>query len=127
MDSLVTFSSPPSRAKRTSASPPIRSTSPRPKGLIASSAEAKVSKTANFSDELPQLRVRMRISIRPFPVADFGHVLAVIARVLARAQAGVGHELADVGGFLSETGRPVDDVHHEVIAVEVVHHDHVEG
>jgi len=39
----------------------------------------------------------------------------------------VDHALAHERGALAEPGHPVDDVHGEVEAVHVVHHDHVEG
>src|SRR5205823_9775039 len=75
----------------------------------------------------PAFRTRTRNpSVRPGPARDLGRVLAVVARVLPAAQAVVDHLLADVGGLRTERRDPVDDVDHEVIAVEVVEHDHVE-
>ena len=49
-----------------------------------------------------------------------------LARVGAVAQALVDHLLAQLRRPLAEPGHAVDDVHHEVEAVEVVEHDHVE-
>src|SRR5579875_532781 len=63
----------------------------------------------------------------PGPFADLGRVLPVVAGVLAAAQPAVCHLLAQPPRPRREPGCAVDHVHHEVEAVEVVHHDHVEG
>src|SRR6266516_2562061 len=75
----------------------------------------------------PALRTRTRKRLaRPGPVEDFGRVLTVVARVLSAAKSHVGHELAHVRGPGTQRRNAVDHVHHQVIAVEVVQHDHVE-
>ena len=43
------------------------------------------------------------------------------------ASTAVDHLLTNRGSVLSEAGDPIDDIDHEVVAVEVVAHDHVEG
>src|SRR4051794_36279674 len=60
------------------------------------------------------------------PVAYVGHVVADLACVRAVAHALVDHVLAQLGRALAEPGDAVDDVDHEVEAVHVVEHDHVE-
>ncbi len=54
----------------------------------------------------------------PAPVADFGHVLAVLANVAAVLDELVGHPLADGGSARRQARDAVDDVLHEV-AVEI--------
>ena len=86
----------------------------------------------------PALTTSMRsvgsLAARPLSCAvarssppDLGRVLAVLARVGARQQAPVGHVLAHVAGPRRQAGHAVDHVHHQVEAVQVVEHDHVEG
>ena len=66
-------------------------------------------------------------ALRPAsPVADLGPVVADLAGVRAVAQPLVDHVLPDVRGALAESWDAVDHVDHEVEAVEVVQHDHVE-
>src|SRR5690349_6443941 len=65
--------------------------------------------------------------IRPCPVGDFRCVAAVVARVLPRAKATVGHLLPDARGLRPERRHAVDHVHHQMEAVEVVEHHLVEG
>ena len=75
----------------------------------------------------PALTTRIELTrARPGPVADLRVVLAVLARVRARAQARVVHLLPDVRGPLAERRHAVDHVDHEMEAVEVVQHHHVE-
>jgi len=62
----------------------------------------------------------------PGPVGHLGEVLALLAGVGAGLDALVHHELADVAGRGGQAGNPVDDVHDQVVAVQVVQHDHVE-
>src|ERR671915_1576630 len=81
----------------------------------------------------PALTVRISIgmpgepaSVRPHPLAHLRRVLAVFAGVRAVPQPCVHHPLTDVRDPPAELRHPVDDVHDEVVAVEVVEHDHVE-
>ncbi len=60
------------------------------------------------------------------PVANVWSVVSRLASVGAVAQPLVGHPLAQVRGTLGEPRHPVDDVHDQVEAVEVVEHHHVE-
>src|ERR1700681_4630309 len=64
--------------------------------------------------------------IRPGPVGNVGWVLTVIARVLAVPETLVDHVLADVRRLRAEARHAVDHVHHEVEAIEIVQHHHVE-
>src|SRR5438552_8197612 len=101
---------------------------PRPRQLKASFPGPKASKTANFSDELPQLNVSsLIILIGPLPRLDLWQVLAGVACVLASAQPRVGHQLADVRRARRQAREPIDNVHYEVEAVEIIHHHHIEG
>jgi CRP-like cAMP-binding protein len=68
-----------------------------------------------------------RLSRRPGPVSHLREVLALLAGVRAGLDALVGHQLADVAGRGGQPGDPVDHVHHQVVPVQVVQHDHVEG
>ena len=88
------------------------------------SDESSSETTDSFRLVEPALTTR--IVGRPRPVADVRRVLAVLARPHARAKARVLHLLAKVRGPLPEARHAVDDVHHEVEAVEVVEHHHVE-
>src|SRR6478735_2266477 len=63
----------------------------------------------------------------PCPVGYLGGVLALLAGVGTGLDALVDHELADVAGRGGQAGHPVDHVHDQVVAVQVVQHDHVEG
>src|SRR5262245_54488209 len=75
----------------------------------------------------PALTVRTVIndSVRPDPVAHGRLVLAVLARPDAAAQPLLDHVLPQARRLRREAGDPVDDVDHEMEAVEVVAHDHV--
>src|SRR5579859_1511118 len=122
---------------------PTASTPSRPRTAPSSSASSKRPPTAlnscsatvessstrlTFSDDEPALTTStLKRLIRPHPVQDVGWVLAVVARVLAVAQALVVHPLTDVRGLRPESGHAVDHVHDQVEPVEVVEHDHVEG
>src|SRR5260370_38002290 len=76
----------------------------------------------------PALRTRTRNGLLlPGPVENFRRVLPVVARVLPCVQSLVDHLLADVSRPRAERWHSIDDVHHEVIAIDVVQHRHVEG
>ena len=62
----------------------------------------------------------------PGPVAHLGQVLAVLAGPRAGPAPGVDHLLPQRRGARAQPGHPVDDVHDQVVPVEVVHHHHVE-
>src|SRR5690606_1182566 len=64
---------------------------------------------------------------RPGPVGDDGDVGAVFAGPGAGREARVDHGLPQARSLLAQGGYAVDDIHDQVIAVEVVEHDHVEG
>jgi hypothetical protein len=53
-------------------------------------------------------------------------VVAVLSCPGARFEAAIGHLLAQVRSFRRQSRHPIDHVHHQVKAVEVVQHDHVE-
>jgi hypothetical protein len=61
------------------------------------------------------------------PVGDVGVVVAVDPAPGAGVEAGVDHGLAEGAGAGGQAGGPVDDVEDELVAVQVVEHDHVEG
>ena len=50
----------------------------------------------------------------------------MLAGVGAAGQPAILHHLADVSGAIREARHTVDDVDHEMEAVEVIEHDHVE-
>src|SRR5882762_1551102 len=62
----------------------------------------------------------------PAPVADLGHVLAVlldVALVLAQLAA---HRPLEIGGARAELRHALDHVQNEMEAIEIVQHHHVE-
>src|SRR6202011_114966 len=65
--------------------------------------------------------------VRPGPVAHVRHILTVVPRVLPVPEPLVHHVLPDVAGARTQPGNAIDDIHHEVKAIEVVEHHHVEG
>src|SRR5580658_1159751 len=94
---------------------------------LVEATRASPSRTESLTLEEPTLTTRRRIAlVRPGPVADFGRVLALGAGVRTGTHAFVGHPLAEPGSTRPEPGHPVDDVHDDVEAVEVVQHHHVE-
>src|SRR6266545_4480764 len=87
------------------------------------------SSTRSFRLLEPALTTRIRIGaalLAPGPAADLGGVLPVLAGVGAAGHPPVGHQLAHVAGAGRQPGHPVDDVHDQVEAVQVVQHHHVE-
>src|SRR2546429_291624 len=89
------------------------------------SSVSPASRTESFRLLEPALTTRIRDasspnSGRPDPVPDRWFVLAVGPGVGAGLQPVVLHELAHPGGLLAEAGHPVDHIHDEVEAVEVV-------
>src|SRR5450759_833047 len=66
-------------------------------------------------------------SVRPDPLPDLGRVVTELTRIGSGGDAPVRDLLAKPGGALVQAGYAVDHVHHQVEAVEVVEHDHVEG
>src|SRR5438309_8752687 len=111
---------------------PARSPAPTPPGKLRdASSVSPASRTESFRLLEPALTTRIRDAASPNsggpdPVPDRWFVLAVGPGVGAGLQPVVLHELANPGGLLAETGHPVDHIHDEVEAVEVVQHDHVE-
>ena len=59
-------------------------------------------------------------SLRPRPVPDFGHVLAVLADVVAVLDEFVAHLLFEIVAGSAELRQAVDDVLHEVETVQAV-------
>src|SRR5438067_2877763 len=104
-------------------------TAATPAGTTSSDSSLSVVPSASTADSFrlvePALTSRTAL-IRPDPVADLRIVLAVLARVGARANPAIAHLLAQAAGTLGQPGNAVDHVHDEVEAVEVVEHDHVE-
>src|ERR1700739_1645769 len=73
------------------------------------------------------LATRTRLLIRPpFPAADLRVGLTVLAGVTTRGQPRIGHLLTEHRGPAGQPVDPVDDVHDQVEAVQVVEHHHVE-
>src|SRR6188508_1821936 len=70
-------------------------------------------------------RIEPTPSVRPGPAADLRVILAVLARPCAGAEASVGELLPDAAAP-GNPRQPVERVHGEVEAIEVVQHDHVE-
>src|SRR5438552_16828184 len=76
----------------------------------------------------PALRTRTRNAlVGPNPGGEIGRVMAVVARVLPAAQPPVDHLLPDMSRRGTERRHAVDHIDDEVVAIEVVEHDHVEG
>src|SRR5581483_5895225 len=65
-------------------------------------------------------------SVGPFPVADFRHVLAALNDVRPVFDALVAGVLAQIGRSGAESGNPVNDIHHQVVAIQIVADDHIE-
>lgn len=63
--------------------------------------------------------------IRPLPVADFGHILTVLADIGAVVDEEVADLLTNIGGLGAKGGHTIDDVLHEVESVQVVEDDHI--
>src|SRR5215831_19000655 len=82
--------------------------------LIRGASESEIRYSPNFSVKLPGFRARIwrSISVRPLPVADFGHVVPVLPNVLGVFRAHRMHLLLDVGERRAELGHTVDHVHH---------------
>src|SRR6201986_4614228 len=80
-------------------------------------------------DTLTDKTVATRTSLlirHPFPVADLRVVLTVLAGVTTGGEARIGHLLTEHRGPAGQPVDPVDDLHHQVEAVQVVEHHHVE-
>src|SRR5260370_2162669 len=106
-----------------SSSLPSATSSSRSKRTWSSS-----STTLSLRELDPALRTRTRNGLlRPGPIENFRRVLPVVARVLTRVQSLVDHLLANVSRPRAERWDPIDDVNHEVVAIDVVHHRTVEG
>src|SRR4051794_11461545 len=107
----------------------MASTSPPFHGSIvvaATGSRAAPSSSDSFSVLEPALTTRTRSPTRPDPVLHLRQVVADLADVVPVPVALVDHLLVDERGLPAEPVYPVDHVHHEVVAVEVVHHHHVE-
>src|SRR5215471_19109519 len=63
----------------------------------------------------------------PSPVENIRMVLAVFRDVLAMIDERVADRLLRVGSARPKLGQPVDDVLHQVEAIKVIEHAHVEG
>src|SRR6478672_297224 len=120
-----TNASPPWTTRWATASSRAASTWSRP----ATGADVPSAAT-RWSFRLVEPALRTRTSPtrleRPGPPGDGGMVLAVLARPRAGLMAGCRHRLAQTAGPVAEARHPVDHVHHEVVAVEIVQHHHVE-
>src|SRR5262249_57449957 len=66
-----------------------------------------------------------RRSVRPAPVLNFRHVLAVFVNISAMFNKLVAQMLRHVCGFGSETRHPFNHVHCQMEAIERVEHRHV--
>ena len=67
-----------------------------------------------------------RSLLRPGPIADLRRIVAMLPRVGPGVDPGIHHLLAKRRCSRAETRHPVDDVHDEMEAIEIVPHDHVE-
>ena len=65
-------------------------------------------------------------SVRPFPVADLRHIVAVAGDVLFVLDELVAQKLLEVGAPALQPGHAVDHVAGQMEAVEIVQHRHVE-
>src|SRR4051794_20688071 len=97
--------------------------------MVVAATGSRPSPASNdsFSVLDPALTTRTASATRPDPVLHLGHVVADLPHVVPVAVALVDHPLVHDGGLAPEVRYAVDHVHDEVVAVEVVHHDHVEG
>ena len=64
---------------------------------------------------------------RPLPIPDFRHVLAMFVDVFFVLDELVPKLLLEIDAFDARLRQPIDRVHHEVEAVQVIQHSHVEG
>src|ERR1700733_4880756 len=80
---------------------------------------------ATLTDKTVVTRTRL-LGRRPLPARDLRVVLAVLAGVTTRGQPRIGHLLTEHRGPGGQPVHPVDDVHDQVEAVQVVEHHHVE-
>ena len=63
----------------------------------------------------------------PLPVADFFHILAVLGDILLVLHQLVVHALDEVRALVAQLGQVDDGVLHQVEAVNLVLHAHIEG
>src|SRR5437667_3738487 len=92
-------------------------------------AAAMLQVLARGEEEAPPEAASTRGSptlVRPGPVPHVRVVLAVLSRPRAEAKSPVLHLLTQPSARVDEPRNTVDHVDHEVEAVEVVEHDHVE-
>ena len=74
----------------------------------------------------PQSILAFSLRNVPLPVPNFGHVLAVFVDVLLVSDQLIFELLFQVDSLLSGLRQTINGVHHEVEAVEIVQHRHVE-
>ena len=63
----------------------------------------------------------------PLPVSDFRHVFAMLADVVLMLDELVLKLLLQIGALGTHLRQAVDHVHHQVEAIQIVKHGHVEG
>src|SRR3569833_3665150 len=105
----------------------------RHSGPICAAPEADYqrSRACRFLTRPITARFRSRIeafvlTMLPYPVADFWHVLSADDDVIGVLGELVAHELAQVGGPVAELRNSVDGINDQMEPVEVVADDHVE-
>src|SRR5665213_3840035 len=84
---------------------------------------------ANGWDRQTTGMLRGRLSahlVRPDPVLDFGHVLAMLPDIPRVLEQLVAELLLDVRRAHGKSGDAVDDVDRQMISIEPVEHDHIE-
>src|SRR5271156_5211616 len=62
----------------------------------------------------------------PFPIANLGHVLAVLIDVVLMLDELIPKRLLQVSAPSTQVRQPIDHVHHQVKSIEVILHAHIE-
>src|SRR5579871_3803434 len=93
----------------------------------AGSLENSCSEHLKLLDPPFTTRIRMSRSRGPLPVANLRHVVAVLGDIQLMLDQPVSQELLQLYTFTCQTRDPVDHVDHQMKAIQVVQHGHVEG
>src|SRR5438128_1683709 len=64
--------------------------------------------------------------VRPFPVFDLGHVVAVFGDVLLMIDQLIAQGLVRAGGATTKLGHAIDYIEREIKAIDIVQHAHIE-
>src|SRR2546421_11070903 len=100
---------------------------PRETSALAIEPESELSTMLLLIELEPTFRTRTRpSSVGPGPVPHVRLILTMVPCVLAVAQPLVHHPLPHMPGAGAKPRNAVDDIHHQVEAIQIVQHHHVE-